>query len=109
MASKKKKINKPSLTSPTQVQKTTVRTPVFEEEFREDLGWWYKNDVQKAYKVLDLVQAILLDPFVGIGKPEPLKYLDADTWSRRIDLEHRVVYRVAHDQINFLQARYHYS
>jgi len=109
LASKKKKSNKPFFTSQTEVQKTTLRVPVFEEEFREDLGWWYKYDVQKAYKVLDLVQAILLDPFVGIGKPEPLKYLDADTWSRRIDLEHRVVYRVTHDRINFLQARYHYD
>ncbi len=109
MASKKKKTNKPSLTSQTEAQRANHRVPVFEEEFREDLGWWYKNDVQKAYKVLDLLQAILLDPFVGIGKPEPLKYLDADTWSRRIDLEHRVVYRVTNNQINFLQARYHYS
>lgn len=109
MASKKKKSNKPSLTSQTELEKTTLRVPVFEEEFREDLGWWYKHDLQKAYKVLDLVQAVLLDPFVGIGKPEPLKYLDADTWSRRIDLEHRVVYQVTHDRINFLQARYHYD
>lgn len=109
MASKKKKTDKPFSTSQTEVQKTTHRVLVVEEEFREDLGWWYKHDLQKAYKVLDLVQAILLNPFVGIGKPEPLKYLDADTWSRRIDLEHRVVYRVTHHQINFLQARYHYN
>lgn len=109
MSSKKKKSNKPPETSQTEVQKITVRVPVFEQEFREDLGWWYKHDVQKAYKVLDLVQAILLDPFAGIGKPELLKYLDADTWSRRIDLEHRVVYTVSHDRINFLQAHYHYN
>lgn len=109
MSSKKKKSNKPPKTAQTEAQKTTVRVPVFEIEFREDLGWWYKHDVQKAYKVIDLVQAILLDPFTGIGKPEPLKYLDADTWSRRIDLEHRVVYTVTHDRINFLQARYHYN
>ncbi len=109
MASKKKQSNKPPKTSQTELEKTTHRVPVFEEEFREDLGWWYKHDVLKAYKVLDLVQAILLDPFTGIGKPEPLKYLDADTWSRRIDLEHRVVYTVTHDRINFLQARYHYD
>lgn len=67
---------------------------MFEQEFREDLGWWYRNDPQKAFKVLDIVQDVLRDPLKGIGKPEPLKHLDPDTWSRRIDLEHRVVYRV---------------
>jgi toxin YoeB len=82
---------------------------VFEQEFREDLGWWYKNNPQKAFKVLDIVQDVLRDPFGGIGKPEPLKYLDPDTWSRRIDLEHRVVYRVTQERIYFLQCRYHYD
>lgn len=85
------------------------RVLVFEPEFREDLGWWYKNEPQKAFKVLDIVQDVLRDPFKGIGKPEPLKYLDSDTWSRRIDLEHRVVYRVTRDRVDFLQARYHYE
>ncbi len=82
---------------------------MFEQEFREDLGWWYKNNPQKAFKVLDIVQDVLRDPFGGIGKPEPLKYLDPDTWSRRIDLEHRVVYRVTQERIYFLQCRYHYD
>lgn len=85
------------------------RVLVFEPEFREDLGWWYKNEPQKAFKVLDIVQDVLRDPFKGIGKPEPLKYLYSDTWSRRIDLEHHVVYRVTRDRIDFLQARYHYE
>ncbi len=49
------------------------------------------------------------EPFSGIGKPEPIKYLDPDTWSRRIDLEHRLVYRVSHERIDFLMARYHYK
>ena len=84
------------------------RVLVFEPEFREDLGWWY-NEPQKAFKVLDIVQDVLRDPFKGIGKPEQLKYLDSDTWSRRLDLEHRVVYRVTRDRIDFLQARYHYE
>lgn len=47
-------------------------------------------------------------PFTGIGKPESLKHIDSHTWSRRIDLEHRLVYRVRSDRIDFLQARYHY-
>ena len=75
------------------------------------MGWWYKNDKQKAYKILDLVSEIMKDkdPFSGIGKPETLKFLDSDTWSRRIDLEHRLIYRVKAEQIDFLQARYHYG
>lgn len=85
------------------------RVLVFEPEFREDLGWWYKNKPQKAFKVLYIVQDVLRDLFKGIGKPEPLKYLDSDTLSRRIDLEHRMVYRVTRDRIDFLQARYHYE
>jgi toxin YoeB len=108
LPSKKKQSKKSPAQPKTQAQKTTGRSPVFEIEFREDLGWWYRNDIQKAYKVLDLVEDILKHPFTGIGKPESLKYLDPDTWSRRIDQEHRVVYRVTHDQVGFLQARYHY-
>jgi toxin YoeB len=57
---------------------------------------------------LDLVQAILRDPFDGIGKPEPLKYLGRDVWSRRITQEHRCVYLIKSDRVEFLQGRYHY-
>ena len=48
------------------------------------------------------------DPFQGIGKPEPLKFLGAGVWSRRITQEHRLVYVVSHDRIDFVQCRYHY-
>jgi toxin YoeB len=58
--------------------------------------------------VLDLVEAVLRDPFQGIGKPEPLKYLVSGVWSRRLTAEHRLVYRVLDDRVDFLQARYHY-
>jgi toxin YoeB len=51
---------------------------------------------------------VLRDPFIGIGKPEPLKYVLAGCWSRRITQEHRLVYRVGGDRIDFLQAKYHY-
>ena len=51
----------------------------------------------------------MTDPFQGIGKPEPLKYLDADIWSRRIDLEHRLIYRVRETQIDFVACRFHYE
>jgi len=59
-------------------------------------------------RALDIVEAILRDPFEGIGKPEPLKYLAGGAWSRRLTQEHRIVYVVSSDRIDFLQARYHY-
>jgi toxin YoeB len=59
-------------------------------------------------RALKLVEAVLRDPFEGFGKPEPLKFLGPDVWSRRLTQEHRVVYLVRGDRIDFLQARYHY-
>ena len=84
--------------------------PVFSPDFKADLAWWYRNEPKKGDKILDLVADILDgEPFAGLGKPEPLKYIEADTWSRRIDLEHRLVYRVTGNKVYFLQARYHYQ
>jgi toxin YoeB len=83
-------------------------SPCFQPEFREDLRDWVETDRKIALRVLDLVEAILRDPFVGIGKPEPLRYLAAGTWSRRLTQEHRVVYLVSDTRIDFLQARYYY-
>jgi len=81
---------------------------VFQLQFREDLRAWIETDRRVALRVFDLVEAVLRDPFQGIGKPEPLKYLLAGCWSRRITQEHRLVYRVAGTRIDFLQAKYHY-
>jgi toxin YoeB len=84
------------------------REAVFQAEFLEDLRWWVKNDRKVALRALDLVEAILRDPFSGLGKPEPLKYLSAGAWSRRLTQEHRIIYLVREDRIDFLQARHHY-
>jgi toxin YoeB len=84
------------------------RDAVFQPEFRDDLKYWVKTERKVALRVLELVEAILRDPFTGIGKPEPLKHLDPGVWSRRLTQEHRVVYLVRDDRIDFLQARYHY-
>jgi toxin YoeB len=59
-------------------------------------------------RVLDLVEATMRDPFTGVGKPERLRYLLAGCWSRRITQEHRLVYHVSDERIEFLQARFHY-
>jgi toxin YoeB len=63
----------------------------------------------KANKILNLIEFVCVDPLIGIGKPEPLKFMESNTWSRRIDLEHRLIYRVQNEVIYFLQARYHYD
>lgn len=84
------------------------RVAVFHTEFREDLRYWVKTDRNTAIRALDLVEAVLRDPFEGPGKPEPLRYLLAGCWSRRITQEHRLVHRVTEESIDFLQARYHY-
>lgn len=84
------------------------RDGVFHPEFREDLRYWVETNRKTALRVFDLIEAIMRDPFNGIGKPEPLKYLAAGTWSRRITQEHRIVYLISDDRIDFLQARYHY-
>lgn len=99
-----------ALTSETRGQRRTVRSreAVFHSEFREDLRYWVETNRRIALRILDLVDAILREPFTGIGKPEPLKYVLADAWSRRLTEEHRVVYLVSEDRVDFLQARYHY-
>jgi toxin YoeB len=90
------------------VKRDLKRVAIFHAEFREDLRYWVKNDRRAAIRVLDLVDAVLRDPFQGPGKPEPLRFLLAGCWSRRITQEHRLVYRVSVESIDFLQARYHY-
>jgi toxin YoeB len=90
-------------------EKIVRQVPAFSAQFKDDLAWWFKTDVKKATKILDMVTAVMANPFQGIGKPEPLKYLDSDTWSRRIDLEHRLIYRITKTQIDFLACRFHYE
>jgi toxin YoeB len=84
------------------------REAVFHPEFREDLRYWVETDRRIALRAFDLIEAILRGPFRGIGKPEPLKHLAAGVWSRKLTQEHRLVYLVSGDRIDFLQARYHY-
>ena len=96
-----KKDKKPSIAK-------KLRESVFQPEFREDLRYWVETDRKTALRIFQLIEAIMRDPFQGIGKPEPLKFLGSGVWSRRITQEHRLVYVVEHDRIDFVQARYHY-
>ena len=84
------------------------REAVFQPEFIEDLRYWVQTDRKLALRAFDLIEAIMRDPFTGIGKPEALKYLATGAWSRRLTSEHRILYLVRDERIDFLQARYHY-
>jgi toxin YoeB len=81
---------------------------VFQDEFLDDLRCWAETDRVSTRRVLTLIEETLRDPFGGMGKPELLTYFAPDVWSRRITQEHRLVYRVSENCIDFLQARYHY-
>ena len=85
-----------------------AREAVFQPEFREDLRYWVETDRRAALRIFKLVEAVMRDPFQGIGKPEPLKFLGPGIWSRRITQEHRLVYVVKRERIDFIQCRYHY-
>lgn len=90
------------------LRRTADRQAVFHPEFRQDLLRWIKADRNTAIRIMDLVEAVMRDPFVGIGKPEPLSHGLAGVWSRRVTREHRLLYVVRDTQIEFVQARYHY-
>ncbi len=68
-----------------------ARLCVIHPEFRQDLRYWIQTDRKTALRAMDLVDAVMRDPFQGIGKPEPLKYLAPGTWSRRLTQAHRIV------------------
>jgi toxin YoeB len=85
-----------------------TRASVFELEFREDLRYWVETDRRVALRLLQIVDAVMRDPFDGVGKPEPLKHLGPGIGSRRLTQEHRVIYLVERDSVAFLKARYHY-
>ena len=81
---------------------------VFTPIFREDLKRLAKHHDKLYDRAWDIIDSVLETPFKGIGKPEPLKYLGSNIWSRRLSQEHRIVYRLNGQRIEFLQAMFHY-
>jgi toxin YoeB len=81
---------------------------VFAEQAWEDYLYWQKTDRKLLERINTLIKEILRQPFSGIGKPEPLKNALAGYWSRRINDEHRVVYKVMDGSLLIAQLRYHY-
>ena len=94
--------------SKSERQARAPRLAVFHPEFTPDLHYWVERDHRVAERAFDLIEAVMRDPFTGIGKPEPLKGVLSGVWSRRLTQEHRLVYLVRDSQIEFLQTRYHY-
>ncbi len=74
----------------------------------DDFVFWLSADRKMARRITKLIAEIQRDPFAGIGKPEPLKGELSGYWSRRIDDEHRLVYRADDNEVKILKARYHY-
>ena len=81
---------------------------IFSDEAWEDYLYWQRQDKSVVKRINELITACKRDPFVGIGKPEPLKHALAGYWSRRINEEHRMVYRADKDSLSIAQLRYHY-
>ena len=81
---------------------------VFTPEAWQDYLHWQSVDRQQLKRINNLLKEITREPFGGIGKPEPLKHEYQGCWSRRIDSEHRIVYRVSGENVWLLQLRYHY-
>ncbi|MBN2213991.1 MAG: Txe/YoeB family addiction module toxin [Bacteroidales bacterium] len=81
----------------------------FVDESWEDYLYWLKVDKKLFKRLNQLIKETLRNPFEGLGKPEPLKYKYQGCWSRRINQEHRLVYKVLDNEIIILSCRFHYD
>jgi len=82
---------------------------IFVDESWEDYLYWQKTDKKILAKINELLKEIARTPFSGLGKPEPLKHKYKGLWSRRIDGEHRLIYKVHDDEILIAKCRFHYD
>ncbi len=82
---------------------------IFVDESWEDYLYWQKNNKKYVKKINELLKDISRQPFTGKGKPEPLKFQYSGYWSRRIDAEHRLIYKVKDDEIHIVKCRFHYD
>lgn len=81
---------------------------VFPENAWEDYLYWQKTDKKLLKRINALIKDVQREPFEGIGKPEPLKHALSGYWSRRINDEHRIVYKIENESVLIAQLRYHY-
>lgn len=78
------------------------------DQAREDIAHWNRVDPARTAKIRRLLASVMETPYSGLGKPEPLKHSLSGYWSRRIDMEHRLVYRVEGEKLHVVSCRYHY-
>lgn len=81
----------------------------FTPEAFEDYLYWYNQDKKAIKRIHELLKSIQRDPYDGIGKPERLRWDLNGCWSRRIDQEHRLVYRIENGSVHILACRFHYE
>jgi toxin YoeB len=82
---------------------------LFEPRAKEEYDWWKENDLKGVERIKALIKDIKIQPFVGLGKPEPLKYQKQGYWSRRIDKKNRLVYSVTDEAIAIISCKHHYE
>jgi len=82
---------------------------VFVDESWEDYLYWQQTDKKKLVRINTLLKDIARNPYQGLGKPEPLKHKYSGFWSRRIDEEHRLIYRCVNDEIQIVKCRFHFD
>lgn len=82
---------------------------VIAPEAQADIKYWNKNNPKKVERIVTLLEAIQNNPFQGIGKPEALKHNWTGYWSRRIDRENRIIYRLKNNAVEVVSCRYHYK
>ena len=82
---------------------------IFVDESWEDYLYWQKTDKKLLSRINDLLKDIFRTPFYGIGKPEPLKFKYKGFWSRRINDEHRLIYKISNEEILIAKCRFHYD
>jgi len=85
-----------------------MRTVKFEQSAFDDISFWANNDLKQLKKIIQLIENIQKTPFDGMGKPEALKHDLKGYWSRRIDNEHRLVYKITDTDIIITACRFHY-
>ena len=85
-----------------------MRSVHFDSAAWEDFLFWLASERKTARRIVRLIAEIQQDPFAGIGKPEPLRGELSGYWSRRIDDQHRLIYRASDEEVKILKARYRY-
>ncbi len=86
-----------------------MKRVIFEANAFTDFTEWAARDKKLHNKIVQLIKDVQRSPFTGLGKPEPLRHELSGYWSRRINQEHRLVYKVTDEDIIIIACKYHYE